>query len=350
MDIALDRARPGERWVLRCREPDGSATDVVGWLLAVDEITVRIAPEGSDPQVVDRAVIIVARRAPAARGGPDPRRVSAEDLERAAAPGWIGRHEPLGEWILRSGGGFTARANSTLAVGDPGMPVPGAADRVIAYAARHGIEPWVQVITDSAEETALRALGWSPVYLVTDVLVCRLTTLLGDGLPDPRVTVTEQLTTAWQRAYGRSRPNRLHQADLRVDQDAAGAAAVRLILDGQPPRAFAGVTDPAPAPVSSGQTTAPAAADPAAADELAGIARGHLSGPWLGIAAVWTEPDHRRRGLATAMMRALGHWAARRGARNVYLQVAQDNGGAHDAYGRLGFVPHHSYRYLAAPA
>jgi GNAT superfamily N-acetyltransferase len=339
MDIALDRARPGERWVLRCREPDGSATDVVGWLVAVDETAVRIAPGASDPRVVPRAVIIVARRAPAAQGGPDPRRVPAEDLERAAAPGWIGRHEPLGEWTLRAAGGFTARANSTLAVGDPGMPVPEAADRVKAYAARHVIEPWVQVITDSAEEAALLALGWSPVYLVTDVLVCRLTTLLGDGLPDPLVTVTEQLTEAWQRAYGRSRPNRLHQADLRVDEDGSDAAAVRLILDGQPPRAFAAVTDP-----TAGDPT-----DPVTDDELVAIARGHLSGPWLGIAAVWTEPEHRRRGLATAMMRALGHWAARRGARNVYLQVAQDNGGAHDAYGRLGFVPHHSYRYLAAP-
>ena len=30
------------------------------------------------------------------------------------------------------------------------------------------------------------------------------------------------------------------------------------------------------------------------------------------------------------MMRSLGHWAARRGARNVYLQVAQENAGASD--------------------
>ena len=90
-------------------------------------------------------------------------------------------------------------------------------------------------------------------------------------------------------------------------------------------------------------------ADPATQGEHVAIARGHVSGPWLGIASVWTDPAHRRRGLATAMMRALGHWAARRGARNVYLQVAQENAGAHDAYGRLGFVRHHSYRYLEAP-
>lgn len=334
VDTALDRARPGERWVLRCRRPDGSATDVIGWLITVGPSTVRLAPERSAPVDVARDVIIVARRAPAARGGPDPLRTPADELEQAARPGWIAWHESLGAWTLRSGGGFTARANSALAVGDPGLPLPEAADRVVAYAVAHGIEPWVQVIVGSAEDAALQELGWRPVYLVTDVLVARLTTLLGDDLPDSRAVVTEQLTEGWQRAYGRSRPNRLHQADLRTDADQADAdAAVRMILDGHPPRAFAAVFGSAAEPGS----------DPVA------IARGHLSGPWLGIAAVWTDPDHRRQGMATAMMRALGHWAAQGGARNAYLQVAQDNQAAHDAYGRLGFVRHHSYRYLAAP-
>lgn len=336
VDTALDRARPGERWVLRCRRPDGSATDVVGWLIAVDHATVRLAPERSDPVDIPRDVIIVARRAPAARGGPDPLRTPTDELEQAACRGWIAWHEPLGAWTLRSGGGFTARANSALAVGDPGVPLPEAADRVVAYAAAHGIEPWVQVVVGSAEDTGLLELGWRPTYLVTDVLVSRLTTLLGDELPDPRAVVTEQLTQGWERAYGRSRPNRLHQADLRTEADEPrddAVAAVRKILAGHPPRAFAAVHDAAAEPET----------DPVA------IARGHLSGPWLGIAAVWTDPDQRRRGLATALMRALGHWAARGGARNVYLQVAQDNAGAHDAYGRLGFVRHHSYRYLAAP-
>jgi N-acetylglutamate synthase len=47
------------------------------------------------------------------------------------------------------------------------------------------------------------------------------------------------------------------------------------------------------------------------------------------------------------MMAALGHWAARQGARYAYLQVATVNESGIAAYRRLGFVPHHSYRYLA---
>ncbi len=74
-----------------------------------------------------------------------------------------------------------------------------------------------------------------------------------------------------------------------------------------------------------------------------------MSGDWLGLASVWTRDDHRRRGWATAMVRALGHWAARRGARYAYLQVAAANASALDAYARLGFVRHHRYHYLAPP-
>jgi GNAT superfamily N-acetyltransferase len=319
MDIALDRARVGERWVLRIRLADGSATDVIGWLvdLGADQVVVEVSPVQQVP--VETAAVILARRAPAARGGPDPRRTSAEDLERAALPGWLALSEPLGDWTLRAGGGFTGRANSALAVGDPGLPLDEAAERVVAYARRHGIAPWAQVIVGSAMEAGLVERGWHPTYVVTDVLVCRLVTLLGDDLPDPRVTVDEDLDDAWLTAYGRSRPS------------SVSPAVLRMILAGHPPRAFAAVPDPA------GRV------------EPVAIARGHVSGPWLGIASVWTEPDHRRRGLATAMMRALGHWAARQEARQAYLQVAQENTGAHDAYARLGFAVHHSYRYLAAP-
>ncbi len=60
---------------------------------------------------------------------------------------------------------------------------------MIAYAAGHGITPWAQVIVGSEVEAGLVDLGWQPTYVVTDVLVCRLTTLLGDELPDPRVAV-----------------------------------------------------------------------------------------------------------------------------------------------------------------
>ena len=122
-DVPLDGAQFGERWVVRHRLPDGSATDVIGWLEAVDATSVRLSVVGGAIRVIERMTIVAARRVPPAAGGPHPRRISAEDLERHTLPGWLALHEPLGEWTLRSAGGFTGRANSCLAVGDPGVPI-----------------------------------------------------------------------------------------------------------------------------------------------------------------------------------------------------------------------------------
>lgn len=318
MDIALDRARPGERWVLRTRLPDGSATDVIGWLTGVTADRIALQREGGAVVLVERAAVVVAKRVPAAKGGPDPLRISAAAQERSALPGWLAWSEPLGEWTLRAGGGFTRRANSTLAVGDPALPLAEASDRVISYSLSHGISPLTQVIVGSDVEAGLARLGWQPDAGMTDVLVCRLATLLGNDLPDERVTVQDTLDDRWWRAYRRSRP----QPD--------DPTVARRILDGHPPRAFGSV--------------------PGLGGALAGIGRGHVHGPWLGVAAMWVDEAHRRHGLATALLRALGHWGARLGARYAYVQVDRANVGAQKAYGRLGFVVHHSYRYLAPPS
>ncbi len=307
----LDRARPGQRWVIRARLPDGSATDVIGWIEALAP-TLRVRVDATSTVTIDPRSVVLARRAPAAPGGPDPRRVPAEELERHALPGWLAEHEPLGEWVLRAGGGFTGRANSCLAVGDPGRPITQAAAAIREWSAAHGIEPRAQVIVGSDPDRELMSLGWSETYVATDVMVTRLADFLGSEPPAAEVRVTEEFEPAWLAAYHRSRPN---DADPDV---------LRAILAGNPPRAFASAGEP----------------------ELTAIARGHVSGAWLGLASIWTAPEHRRRGLATAMMRSLGHWAARRGARYAYLQVAAANSGAIQAYERLGFRRHHSYRYL----
>ena len=312
MDV-LDDAEPGRRWVLRHRLPDGSATDVIGWLVGVAPDTVAL-DTGHAEVTIRRADILLARRAPAARGGRDPLRTTAEELERIARAGWMAASEPLGEWTLRAAGGFTGRANSCLAVGDPGCPIAEAAGRIVAYARSHGIAPMAQAVIDSEPDLALRRLGWTETYVRTDVLVSRLGDLLGDGLPHPRVAVSDTLSDAWFAAYGRSRP---------TDAD---PATVRAILDGQPPHGFAAITE-------SGRIVA--------------IGRGHVHLGWLGVAAVWTDPASRGRGYAGLILTALGHWGARRGARNVYLQVDAANEAAHRAYGRLGFVRHHQYGYLA---
>ena len=312
----LALAVPGQRWVVRHRLPDGSATDVTGWVEQLAPGHVQLGTADGRRHVIERSAVLAARRAPAAAGGPPPERTSAEELERLTVPGWLALAEPLGEWTLRAGGGFTGRANSCHAVGDPGVEAAEAGQRIVAHAAAHGIEPLACVVEGGEPEAALRSLGWQEAYVPTDVLAVRLADLLGTAAPDPRARVTLDLTVGWWNAYGQSRPNE------------ADPGLLRLILAGHPPRAFGWTGEP---------------------DHPSSIGRGHLNGDWLGYAALWTRPEHRRQGLATAVLSRLGHWAARHGARYAYLQVATANSEAHAAYTRLGFRRHHAYRYLAPP-
>jgi GNAT superfamily N-acetyltransferase len=314
----LARALPGERWVLRCRLPDGSATDVIGWIDVLDPTSIRLKTIDAT-QLIERSMIIAARRVPAAPGGPDPRRISAHELQRHALQGWLAWHSSLGEWTLRAAGGFTRRANSCHAVGDPGVAIEQAAEQIISFADSRHIAPLAQVIDGSAEERALRRLGWSSNDQPTAVLVSRLLDLLADRSAGPAVMINEALEPNWEQMYQLSRPN------------SADPAIVRMILEGNGPRAFAAV----------------AAERPDDHSELVAIARGHRHEDWLGLASIWIRPDHRRRGVATAMMVALGHWAARQGARYAYAQVVAANEPAVAAYTNVGFVPHHAYRYLA---
>jgi N-acetylglutamate synthase len=314
---ALTHASQGERWVIRHRLADGSATDVIGWIEQIEPKSISVATSGDRIVRLATVDIILARRAPAAAGGPDPLRTTAEQLERYALPGWLGFSEPLGEWTLRAARGFTWRANSCLAVGDPGMPVAGAVAEIVAFSSAHGIPPRAEVIAGSQTEAELRALGWLDAHRDTDVLVCRLSDLLGDHLPDPAVLVAETLTASWQAAYHRSRP------------DDVDRAIVRMVLDGHPPRAFGSVA--------------------AGGEQVIAIARGHLNGPWLGLSSVWTDPDHRGHGLTTKVVIALGHWAARRGGRYVSSPVATANEQARRGFDELGFALHHRNRQLSAP-
>jgi N-acetylglutamate synthase len=308
----------GERWVVRYRLPDGSATDVIGWIDVLDPASVRLMTTDAT-QVIERSMIITARRAPPAAGGPDPRRISAHELQQHALPGWLAWHSSLGEWTLRAAGGFTRRANSCHAVGDPGVPIERAAEQIISFAVSRHIAPLAQVIEGSAEEHALRRVGWRSIDQPTAVLVSRLADLLADRSAVHAVTIKEALEPDWEQMYQLSRPN------------SADPVIVRMILEGNGPRAFAAVTGEGPDDHS----------------ELVAIARGHQHEDWLGLASIWTRPAHRRRGVATAMTIALGHWGARRGARYGYVQVATVNESAIAAYTNLGFVPHHAYRYLA---
>lgn len=320
--------RPDERITVRRRLADGSATDVIGWVLHLDDSRIELVLAPQRRISIERAGIIAVRRVPPARGGPDPLRIEAAALQRITLPGWVDQQEPCGDWVLRSADGFSRRANSCLAVGEPGFGWDAAAERVIGFYRRRGLDPLVQVIADDPAERALTERGWQAGGPDTDLLVIRLAQLISgrpvDDEPSPAVVLDETLGGVWLEGLlqqrGLSEPTR----------------ASRAVLSGSPPVVFASVNDP-----DSTSTDADRA--------LVAMARGQISAGWLGVTCVWTRPDRRRRGLADRTIAAIARWAAIRNARYVYLQVAQDNVVAQATYAGLGFARHHGYRYLRPP-
>ena len=263
--------------------------------------------------------MLLARRAPAAAGGPPPYRVSDVELQRRALAGWLADHEPLGDVdVAVRQAASPASANSCHAVGDPGMPMAEAAARIVEYAHHEQISPMAQVITGSAEEAHFVDLGWTDTHVPVDVLATRLADFLADRPTPPGVRVAEELEESWLPGLpavlaGRGR-----------------SSILRMILDGNPPRAFGSV----------GSAAAP----------MVAIARGHLSGDWLGMARCGPAPASAAAALAAAVMTALGHWGARQRRPVLLCPGGPGNQAAQAAYARLGFVRHHSYLYLAPPS
>jgi ribosomal protein S18 acetylase RimI-like enzyme len=71
---------------------------------------------------------------------------------------------------------------------------------------------------------------------------------------------------------------------------------------------------------------------------------------WVGLTAVHTLPEQRRRGIAQSLLGALAGWAIEQGAERLYLQVERNNAPARKLYAGLGFTEAYSYHYRRAAA
>ncbi|GAB2687811.1 GNAT family N-acetyltransferase [Thalassiella azotivora] len=311
----------GRRVAVRHRLPDGRATDVVGELVAVSERGVDVLPDDGPPVRVPAADVVAVRVVP-------PRTVtdasSPAALERVAALGWPGlESERLGGWLLRAAGGFTRRANSALAVGDPGSELDDALTTVRGWYAARGLAASVQVpvpltgdrrFPDDGTLGALQERGWVPDD-GTVVMTRRLRDLPDpDRDADPAVRLTERPDRAWLDLY-------------RYRGQALPPVAVD-VLTAAPHQRFASV-------VVDGVTVA--------------VGRVAVARGWAGVAAMQVAGSHRRRGLARTVLTALLAHGRDAGARFAYLQVEAANAPARALYEATGFTGHHAYHYLAPP-
>lgn len=130
-------------------------------------------------------------------------------LEAAAARGWRAPEEArLGRWLLRAAGGFTGRANSALAVGDPGMAVDAAVTEVCSWYRARGLPPMIAVPypadrpQDSTLDAYLGQSGWPARAGAATVMTAAPDTAAAqvrDG--DVRVDLDAEPDDEWLRLY-----------------------------------------------------------------------------------------------------------------------------------------------------
>ncbi|MBV9794190.1 MAG: GNAT family N-acetyltransferase [Actinobacteria bacterium] len=245
-------------------------------------------------------------------------------LDRAAALTWRGtEQEPLGDWLLRAAGGFTGRANSALASGDPGMTLPEAAHRIRRWYSSRGLPPMAVVSYPLGQSAGnpmdefFAAQGWR---LRDEAQVIVMTRPAAEPLPAPKTPFPVRFDDVpgddWLALY-----------HFRGQPDLPPIA--RTVLTSAPWQAFASAGD---------------------GDRTVAIGRVAGAGEWAGLTAIEVDPDYRRRGLAVAVTSALIAHAAGRGTARIYLQVEDGNDPALALYRRLGFTTHHAYHYWVAPA
>lgn len=301
----------GRRVSLRHRigDRDGRPlySDAVGEISADGDALVVVTRRG--PVRVARAAVAAVRAVPPAA----PRRASwaaVARLESLCADAWPAVvDEPLGDWRLRATGGVTARANSALAVGDPGVPVASALDAVVAFAREHRITPRVQVPTGSPWDRAAGEQGWvldagHRAGAEVAVLVADLDRLAGTS-PGDGIGFTDRASTDWWAVGG----------------GPAGPVERALVDPGPPLRTGFGLA-------------------------TGGVVRAALVEDHLHLSRLQVHPPSRRTGVGTALTAAAARWGRDRGARWAVLQVALGNTAARALYERLGCTEHHRYHYL----
>ncbi|MFD6110578.1 GNAT family N-acetyltransferase [Streptomyces yangpuensis] len=318
LEVRITPADVGKRVSVRRVETGLSGspefTDTVGVLTSWDQGVLLITKKNGQSVRMTQSSLVAGKvvpAAPARRRGPA---ASFEELSRVCARSWQPlESEPLGGWTLRAAAGFTRRANSVLPAGDPGIPLDDALARVTSWYAERGLPAFVQAATGAAGTqevlcAELERRGWASEASAE----VRIGALAPVGDVDAPASGSVRLTRVpdeeWLGRYGRV-----------SDPDVAR----RVLVEG-PSVWFASLP--------GGRA----------------IGRCVVDGRWAGFAAVTVDPEHRREGLATAVMAALARRALEEGASAAWLQVETDNAGALALYDGLGFAAHHSYHHFRA--
>jgi N-acetylglutamate synthase len=289
--VVVRRVLPGQTG------PTGgpAMTDVLGTCLSWGDGVCVVRPDsGADEEPIRIPIADIVSGKPVPPRTSPRLRVEPQEAQVRALALWPDLDtRPLGSWLLRRSATSSARrANSVLAMTPSGVEDDYGA--VVGFYEDLGQRPIAAVLPDSAEDAMFRSHGW--------VL---------ESHDEDTVFEVAGVAQARRSLSGTS----LSGVDVLLEGDDHLVTAEAYTDDGRL--------------LASGV---------AACDD-----------DWVGFRTIEVDPGERGRGLGLLIMAELLDWGAERGATTAYLQVLGDNTRAFALYDGLGFVPHHRYRYLAAP-
>lgn len=233
-------------------------------------------------------------------------------LEPLADDAWPARErERLGGWRLNASSGHSMRINACWPLAAPDRDPEAALETVEAWFAARGLPPRFKLTDGLTAPTDLPGRLAARGYVSGKETVVMLGATGGEGDPDIRISATPDAAfgavftaTAGDPEDGRERLEALGRIP-------APARFARLDIDGAP----------------------------------AAIGCSAIGGAFAGVFGMRTAPDHRRKGLARRVLRALLAEARALGAERAWLQVEAGNAPAIALYADEGFEPAYRYRY-----
>lgn len=232
-------------------------------------------------------------------------------LDRLAAQAWAApMQEQYGGWLFRFADGITRRANSAAPFPvEDGISVETLIAHTESFYPARNLPPRIQ-ISPAAEPEALDTYLTERGYEIetpVDIMIAEAGGLARDAAGD--IGIHQNAPAGWWNLYteGYNRDPRRIVAGARERPLFAAAAGADGGIDA--------------------------------------LGLGVIGGGWIAVFGMYTRPDRRRRGLGTAVIRALAAFAVDRGVHGVYLQVEDDNPGARRLYEKLGFRGVYGYHY-----
>jgi len=239
------------------------------------------------------------------------------EIDQIASHAWPAHEvQYLGGWILRTSYGITHRANSTLIMDElPEGDIDSSIQIVRKFYKSRGLPPRFQLTNASVPaniDRKIADLGFI-LEMKVNVQITSLDSLI-HGITSFGVEIHPTPQQNWLSTYA-----------AVGDYDSFSLGIRKSIM--------------------TRIVQKKAYATAIFKNKVAGVGFGVAERGWLGLFAISTLTQFRRKGIATAITRALAQWGLSKGATRAYLLVEQKNEPASDLYNHLGFKNLYYYWY-----